>query len=161
MPTLPSSASRLGARFLALSKMSGERTGGIFYQVPSHVGHVAYVTLQPMVGVYQANECLAVVALLDVVHTTDSLFVGGIAADSPYRVRRVEDDAAPAHDFYRLSDVFFFIHVRMFGLNLKFTGEMEFDVLEIVLGHLEHIVAVGQENVAAFTILGMTDTCAF
>ena len=24
---------------------------------------------------------------------------------------------------------------------------MEFDVLEIVLGHLEHVVAVGQENV--------------
>ena len=31
---------------------------------------------------------------------------------------------------------------------------MEFDVLEIVLGHLKHVVAVGQENVAAFTILG-------
>ena len=31
---------------------------------------------------------------------------------------------------------------------------MEFDVLEIVLGHLKHVVAVGQENVVAFTILG-------
>ena len=31
---------------------------------------------------------------------------------------------------------------------------MEFDVLEIVLGHLEHVVAVGQENVAAFAVLG-------
>ena len=31
---------------------------------------------------------------------------------------------------------------------------MEFDVLEIVLGHLKHVVAVGQENVAAFTVLG-------
>ena len=31
---------------------------------------------------------------------------------------------------------------------------MEFDVLEIVLGHLKHVVAVGQENVAAFAVLG-------
>ena len=110
---------QVGGQVLGLVENDGERTGGIFYQVPSHVGHVAYVTLQPVVGVYQANECLAVVALLDVVHTTDSLFVGGIAADSPYRVRRVEDDAAPAHDLYRLSDVFFFIHVRLSGLNFK------------------------------------------
>ena len=35
---------------------------------------------------------------------------------------------------------------------LKLTGEMELDMLEVLLSHLQHIVGVGEEHVAAFAV---------
>ena len=63
-----------------------------------------------MVAVYQADERLGVVTVLDFIHFLDCIRIGGIAANAPYGVSGVEDDAAFSHHFHGVLDILFSCH---------------------------------------------------
>ena len=119
-----------------------------------------------------------------------SLFVGSVATYAPYRVGGVEDYASLAQAFHGLLYVYFAIHRFLcykvlnppeggigflfiivfivilvfrfpFSVHLELRGEMESEVLEVLLCHAQHIAAVCQEHVASVAVLGHVLVLAF
>ena len=86
------------------------RLRGQFHHVPCHLRHVAHIPLQTCVAVNEADECLRVVALLNLVNTCHCLRVGGVAADAPDSIGRVENHATSAHHLYCFLNIFFQFH---------------------------------------------------
>lgn len=87
--------------------------GGFNHEIeefPCHGRHVAKVTLHPCVGIHEAYHRLGVIPSFDGVYPRDSLGVGGVTADTPHRIGRVEDDPSPSHAFHGFLDVFLFVH---------------------------------------------------
>ena len=76
-----------------------ERLVAQLYHVPSDIGHVPHIALQTHIAIDQTDECLAVLAFLDFKHLSHGFLVGGIAADAPHRVGRVEDDNSRLQHF--------------------------------------------------------------
>ena len=60
----------------------------------------------------KTDERLRVVALLDLIHPLHSLCIGGITADAPHGVRRVEDHPTPPHRLQGILDVLFACHLE-------------------------------------------------
>ena len=79
-------------------------------ELPGYIRDVTDIALQTGVAVDQTDECLRVVALLDVVHSFDGLGIGGIAADAPHRICGIEYHPTPAQYLYCILDIFFACH---------------------------------------------------
>src|SRR5574344_2864340 len=90
----------IGRQSCHIIKNNGERFLAEFNHVPSDICHISHITLKAHIAIYQADECLAVLALFDGIYFFYSLWVGCITTDAPNGVGRVEDDTSCLHDLY-------------------------------------------------------------
>lgn len=122
--------------------------------IPCNIRYVAEIALDAVGVVYETQHGLAVPALLYLVYALYCLLVGGIAAYSPYCIRRIDDYPTLLKAVYCILDVNVAIHS-------EFAGKMEIKVFEILLGHTEDVAAVGKEDVTSVTVLGHILVLAF
>ena len=118
-----------------------------FYELPRHFGHFFYVKLHFGFRIYESNQSFLVIAAFYFIYSSHGIGIRGIASQSPNGICGICNDSSAIHYVYCLTYVvgkliyvgIIVLAVHIICRSLEFGSEMEFDILEILLRHLQNV----------------------